>query len=131
MNDNGAEPIDFDSDILDTRDVIARIDFLGSAAEDDYEGYEDDERDEARYELEALQKFRDAAAAHIPDWRHGETLVADSYFEEYAKQMADDLGAVPSDASWPLTHIDWEAAASDLQTDYTSFELDGRTFWAR
>jgi antirestriction protein len=37
--------------------------------------------------------------------------------KDYAEELADDIGAIPDDLSWPLTHIDWDAAARDLEYD--------------
>lgn len=47
---------------------------------------------------------------------------------EFAEQLADDLGAVPDDAQWPLNHIDWDSAARELSMDYG--EQDGYIFRA-
>jgi antirestriction protein len=33
---------------------------------------------------------------------------------EYAEHLAEDMGAIDADASWPCQHIDWERAARDL-----------------
>lgn len=65
------------------------------------------------------------------DWKYGEVLVRDSYFEDYARQLAEDTGAIRSDATWPSNCIDWEQAARELQQDYTSVEFDGVTYWMR
>ena len=45
---------------------------------------------------------------------------------EFAEDMADQLGLVDKDASWPHTCIDWEQAAKELMYDY--FEQDGYYF---
>lgn len=34
--------------------------------------------------------------------------------EEYAENLADDIGAIDGDAKWPMMYIDWERAARDL-----------------
>lgn len=65
------------------------------------------------------------------DYSHGETIIRDSYFVEFAEQLADDIGAINSDAKWPLNHIDWEAAADSLKVDYMSAEWDGVEYWMR
>lgn len=57
------------------------------------------------------------------------TLIRDSYFEDYARQYAEGVGAIDDDARWPATCIDWEKAASELQMDYSPIELDGITYW--
>jgi antirestriction protein len=39
--------------------------------------------------------------------------------EDFAYQMADDLGLLNDNDSWPYTCIDWERAAKDLMFDYS------------
>jgi antirestriction protein len=38
--------------------------------------------------------------------------------EDFARNMADDLGVIDKNPSWPYTCIDWEQAASELMYDY-------------
>lgn len=59
------------------------------------------------------------------------TMVRDSYFEEYAMELAEDLGATKNTDSWPLNCIDWEKAAEMLQQDYTSVDYDGVDYWVQ
>jgi len=59
------------------------------------------------------------------------TLIRDSYFENYAQELADGIGAINSDARWPNNCIDWARAARELQADYTSVDFDGETYWCR
>jgi len=137
----GAEPIDNTADIIDSRDIIARIAYLRdlwaettgddpgdySLSGDDWlTGLSEDERDELVTLLELAEEGETLA-----DWQHGETLIRDSYFEEYARELAEDIGAVASDAAWPAYCIDWQRAARELQADYTSLDFDGVTYWAR
>lgn len=82
-------------------------------------------------ELRVLKALADEASGYATDWSPGEVLIRDSYFQKYAEQLADDLGLVPSDAGWPMTCIDWEQAARELQQDYTSVDFDGETYWIR
>lgn len=159
-------------DIIDSRDVIARIEELENDRENapiqtacihcgqDIEGTEADDEwrdrgnntecpndsgeshaapegtrgelpeDEAA-ELAALKALADEASGYAADWHHGETLIRDSYFQTYAQELADDIGAVNADAGWPNNCIDWERAARDLQMDYSSVEFDGVTYWIR
>lgn len=140
----GDTPIDGTEDILDSRDVLDRIEYLGYelemdrlAGDDNEEGYplsdDPDERDmlrdEYRAELTELERLDDERPAD--DWTYGATLIADSYFKEYAQQFADDIGAIDREAHWPLGCIDWDQAARELQMDYTSCELFGTTYWTR
>jgi hypothetical protein len=64
------------------------------------------------------------------DW-YPVTLIRDSYFREYAVELADEIGAVDSNAGWPNNCIDWEEAARELRMDYSSVEYAGITYWYR
>lgn len=75
-----------------------------------------------------LKELEDELGSVIAD---GETLIADWYFEDYAEQLAENIGAIDRNASWPATCIDWEAAAAALRMDYWSVEYGGATFWVR
>ena len=117
-----AKQIDNMADVIDSRDVIERIEEL----------QEQDKRDsDEQAELDALVKLADQASHYAADWEHGETLICDSYFEEYAQELAEDCGMVPADIKWPCNCIDWEQAARELQQDYTSVDFDGVTYWIR
>lgn len=74
-----------------------------------------------------------AARAEVSsaEWRYGLALISEDYFVTYAEEMAADVGAIDPKAGWPLQHIDWDAAAEALKQDYSSVELDGRTFYFR
>lgn len=63
------------------------------------------------------------------EWDYGISFIKDGYFVEYAEQLAEDIGAIDRNASWPLNHINWEFAAEDLKSDYSSVEFDGETYW--
>lgn len=46
--------------------------------------------------------------------------------QDYARDLADDLGLVDRDASWPNNFIDWKRAADELfSTDYWSAPAGG------
>lgn len=150
------DEITSNEDIIDSRDVIARIDYLkpyrvvgivNNDVVDEFDSEEDARRALANdfdvpeaYVLEIdedeadeLRKLRELAdeGENLADWTYGETLVRDSYFEDYARELADDIGAINRDAGWPLCHIDWEAAADALRVDYTEVTFDGVTYLAR
>ena len=125
--------VDNGQDILDSRDVIARIDELESEISDNADLPEDEQVDmeEEKAELKALQALTEKGEGSA-DWPHGETLIRDSYFTDYAQDLASDLyGEEIDDAHWPFDCIDWEQAASALQQDYTSVDFDGVTYWIR
>lgn len=92
-------------------------------------GQEFDPEDYA--ELAKLETFAAEAKEYVSDWEYGEQFICDDYFEDYARELARDIGAIDPNAGWPNGFIDWEAAADELRMDYTSFELDGVTYWSR
>jgi hypothetical protein len=110
------------SDVIDSREVIARIAELEAIEAPD----EDD-----ILELAALQTLAEEAGGYASDWEYGETLIRDSCFEEYARQLAEDCGMIPDNLSWPVSCIDWEQAARELQMDYTSVNFGGVMYWIR
>lgn len=139
--------VDNGDDILDSRDVIKALqdktDDRDSAnvTEDtdpdvdrwtaqDGTVFDDSwtEDDESEYQI--LKAFAEEGEG-LADWLHGEALIRDSYFETYAREMAEDIGALKDADHWPCTCIDWERAADELKQDYTSIEFDGVTYWGR
>lgn len=138
-------------DMIDSRDVIERIEELTSDRNiftehrenvnvQDVDGYNaavadlKEWHEDYDHELADLESLADEASDYAADWESGEQLIRDTYFEEYAEQLADDLGITNGnngDAMWPLYCIDWERAARDLQMDYTSVEFGGVTYWIR
>lgn len=125
--------IDNGQDVIDSRDVIERIAELESIKEDTdqiVDGVNTWEDSEDAHELKTLQALAEEASAS-PDWQYGEGLIRDSYFTEYAEQLADDIGAIDSKATWPLNHIDWDAAADALKQDYMEVDFDGVSYWIR
>lgn len=46
--------------------------------------------------------------------------------EDFAQEMADQLGAIDKNAQWPMNCIDWEYAAKELMYDYS--EHNGHYF---
>lgn len=120
---------DNSDDIIDSRSIIERIEALQSSIDDcdplDLEDLPDEDEVE---ELRILKELAEEGEGY-GDWTDGATLIRDSYFEDFARSEAEELGLIPDDASWPLTCIDWEQAATELQSDYTSIEFDGVTYW--
>ncbi len=64
------------------------------------------------------------------DW-YPLTLICDNYFENYARELANDIGAIDGSAKWPNNCIDWKRAANELQSDYFSVEIGDITYWSR
>lgn len=81
-------------------------------------------------ELVILRNFAEQIE-DASDYRHGLTLIRESDFIEYAKELAEDIGAIKENAEWPTCHIDWDAASDALQMDYSTAEFDGVTYYYR
>lgn len=123
--------IDLSDDIIDVLDIIARAEeleeLLGNEEGTD-QGWKgtDDEWDE----LALLQVVLSELAGQGGDekWRgdwYPLTLIRDNYFRKYAQQLAEDIGAINPNASWPNDCIDWERAARELSCDYSSINING------
>ena len=116
-------------DLINSRDVIDRIQYLEDEQERAENQDEWNESDEGQ-ELKALQTLQEDAEGYC-DWAHGATLINDDYFEDYAQEFAEEIGAIGRATEWPCTCIDWEKAADELKMDYTSVEFNGVTYWVR
>jgi len=111
---------------IDSRDVQTRIEELESILEDEENPAQDDDLADL---LKTLREFRDDADSD--EWPHGIRFIADRHFVDYAQELAENIGAIPKDNSWPCTCIDWEQAAKELQMDYTSIHVGDSCFWYR
>ena len=125
------KPITNYDDVVDSRDVIARIEELESEMEDlegqELENWKEDYQDE----LDSLKALAEEAEGS-PDWEYGETLIRDSYFTEYAEELCKDIGEIPKELPWYIAnHIDWDGVASELKQDYMSVDFDGVEYWIR
>lgn len=134
--------IDNYEDVIDSRNVIERIEQLqairepgpvpeGVLEDEDYEVNQDD----LFRELASLEALALEGEQASEDWQYGATLIRDSYFRDYAMDLAEEIsdqaeryGRQPS---WPYICIDWDKAARELQMDYTSVEFNGVTYWVR
>jgi len=147
-------------DVIDSRDVIARIEELEgeraglvevaadaeaavneAATEDDAEDAQSEHADavtalaewdtsDEGQELKTLKALAEQGEGYS-DWEHGETLIRESYFQDYAQDLAEDCGMIPKDLAWPCTCIDWEQACRELKMDYTEVDFDGVSYFMR
>lgn len=78
-------------------------------------------------ELKALEELE----SEVSEWTDGNTLIPESEFEDYARQTAEDIGAIPDNAQWPCTCINWKEAADELRQDYSEVEFQGTTYLVR
>lgn len=147
-------------DVIDSRDVIARIEELESeradlaeavseaetdvneaATEDDAEDAQTAHADavtalatwhesDEGQELKTLKALADQCEGY-GDWDYGETLIRESYFQSYAQELAEDCGMISKDLAWPCTCIDWGQACRELKMDYTEVDFDGVSYFMR
>ncbi len=117
-------------DVLDSRDVIERIDQLETELAGEHDDSEQNDVLDMRTELEVLKGLQEEAEGYAPDWKYGACLVRDSYWVAYVQEMLEDIGDLPKNLP-AYIEIDWEATARNIQVDYTSVEFDGVTYWVR
>lgn len=118
----GKAMITTNDDILDSRDIQERIDELNEMKESN-EGIDEQDTEELVI-WEAVREETEGSG-----WNDGITFIQDDYFETYARDLAEDIGAISRDTSWPCTCIDWEQATRELQMDYSSIKIDGTDYW--
>jgi hypothetical protein len=82
-----------------------------------YEAYEDNVGTSPSSASDIQDLIRDAEEAYQGEFKDDET---------FAENLADDLGYLNKQMSWPYSCIDWERAASELMMDY--FESNGHYF---
>lgn len=117
-------------DIIDVRDIIARVEELEKDQQEtdaDNDSYEEHEK-----LTDFLDELKGKGGDH--DWRgdwYPSTLIHRAHFEDYAEELAKDIGAIDENAGWPLQYIDWGAAAKALESDYSSVEFDGQEYLYR
>lgn len=117
-----------DADVLDSRDIIDRIEELQGRKDD--EEQTDPLNEEEADELAALVALAEEAEGYADDWRHGATLIRETYFTDYTEELLQDIGDLPKNLPGYVV-IDWEATARNIQVDYTPVEFDGVTYWVR
>lgn len=122
-------------DVIDSRDVIERLAELRAEYEDLNEHNDegtDKVREETLDEIVALEIFLDEIRDNAGDSpEDGVTLINQHYFVTYAQELAEDIGAIPMDAEWPVMFIDWDAAAEALEMDYNEISFEDSIFLVR
>jgi hypothetical protein len=91
--------------VIDSRDVIERL----AELKDGRDAGVLDADEQA--ELIALEALVEECEGYVEDWQFGAQLIRDSYFKKYAMELADEIGAIDDNATWPQTCIDWYQAS--------------------
>lgn len=116
--------IDNTQDLLDSRDVIARIEELeeliaGEITREEFLAYTQE-----HYILTTLTE----QCEDYGDWAYGETLIHRNYFETYMDEMIDDCYDIPRDLpDFIILTLDYDA----LEQDYMSVDFDGQEYLMR
>jgi hypothetical protein len=149
--------LDLTADVIDVRDIIARVEELESKLEEGHEQETEEGATNLDFEEWVLAVRADASAAHCHElhdeaeelatltailddlksnggdekWRgdwYPVTLIRESYFEEAMDELVADCYEVPKNLpSFMTITLDYVA----LQMDYTSTEIDGVTYLYR
>jgi hypothetical protein len=132
--------VDMSADMIDVRDIIARVEHLEQLEQPGpVDLGEDNEtaQDDLFAELRSLRAILEDLKGNGGDeeWRdhwYPVTLIREDYFEDYARELASDIGALSGpEMRWPHNHIDWKAAAEELTQDYTSCTIEGNDYYYR
>lgn len=128
--------LDLSADYIDVREITERVEELESEIEayaekmDDWQANADNTAELATLKA-ILDDLRGNGGDH--DWRgdwYPVTLIDDTSFTDYTREMLEDCGYIPNDfPTW--IEVDWDATARNVRVDYTSTEIDGRTYWYR
>ncbi|NDB67262.1 MAG: hypothetical protein EB015_04500 [Methylocystaceae bacterium] len=121
MTTTATSAIDNTDDLIDVRNIIARIEEL--------------EDQDFTSELVDLRNLMDELSGLGGDekWRgdwYPVTLIRDSYFTDYARELLEDCGDIPDNVPHYIA-IDWERTARNIRVDYTPVEIFGVTYWTR
>jgi len=130
--------IDLTADIIDLRDIIERVEELENELADMSEADREsdktnptetvsDEYHDLHCELQTLTATLEELKGGGGDekWRgdwYPITLIRESNFTEYTREMLEDCGTIPRDLpAW--VHIDWEATAREVKMDYSYISI--------
>lgn len=138
------------ADIIDVRDVIARVEELREAVaeiKDEFDSVPENEgvdfanivrnhpnfSSEEYDELQTLEELLSDLCGYGGDeqWEgnwYPVTLISESYFETEMDEMLEDIGVIPKNIPSYLTiTVDYNA----LKQDYSEVEFDGDTYYYR
>lgn len=113
-------------------DHAEKTEELEEAVSDAEEALADAQNDFGPDEQTELEELNDLENEVGGEWQHGETMIPEDKFEDYARQFAEDIGALKGVGDkWPCTCIDWEQAAKELAMDYTTVTYQGTEYLVR
>jgi hypothetical protein len=113
-------------DIIDLRSVLDEYEAL-IGMRDDGEDLDDSDQEY----IEAVEELGEQIDLECSAQNEPVLILEGKAFEDYARDLAEDIGAIDRQAGWPADYIDWEAAADALAMDYTSVEFGGFDYLTR
>jgi hypothetical protein len=124
------------ADVFDIRDVIERFEELESiqSGYDNPANFETNEPDSAA-EFNAIESFLSDVKGKGGDedfrgnW-YPVGFIEDSYFETAMDEMLEDIGEMPKYQDIP-SYLTITVNYIALQQDYSSIEINGKTYWYR
>jgi len=115
------------SDVIDSRDIIERIEELTDLIQEN-ENSTDDSGESDKKELALLLELQRQCIDYASDWEYGETLIRREFFKQYMDEMIEDCYELPKDMPyWMTIKLDYDA----LEQDYTSVDFDGQEYLIR
>ena len=131
-----ATEVNNQQDVLDSRDIIERIDELekelGIEPETVINEMTEEEMGDNAESYEELQTLRDLAeeGEQYGDWKHGEPLIRESYFTDFTEELVKDFGYIAKDFPCWIA-VDWEKTAENVMQDYTTLDFGGVDYYIR
>ena len=122
-------------DHLDSRYIQERIDYLEYIIANNPDEMADKVVEEWQEEIVKLDELKEQYVNDYGEssWEFGAQFHRVDDFENYARELADDIGAISDEVAngWPTRHIDWAAAADDLANDYSEVTFDGVDYYTQ
>jgi len=113
-------------DYLDLRDLADEMDDLKERIDE----LDTDEKDRLKALTELESDLGYDSLRECADNEPTMIMIPESEWQEYAEQLADDVGMVDADS--PMrNYIDWEKWAQDLAYDYGLVTFDGADYYVR
>jgi len=127
-----ANKLDLTADIIDVRDIIARVEAIESEGDDTFLA---DTDPETLGEVRTLRMILNDLEGNGGDEqlrgkRYPVTLIAEHYFTMYVRELLEDCGDIPRDLP-AYVHIDWQRTARDIAVDYSTVTIQGREYLYR
>ena len=81
-------------------------------------------------ELKEIEEIDDVENELGSEFEYGVSLVDVDDWEEYVKELLEDIGYIPKDfPSW--IEIDWESTSNNVKVDYTEVTYQGNSYLGR